>query len=211
MKSNNRERWIEILAVVITGLLKYILVDWINLKLFYITGVCLFWIAFIIMKYRRNHDVLKDWGFQRAHFSRSFLFLLPFALVTSTIIILYGIKANLALINWHIIPILVFYPVWGLVQQFMMIGLISRNMKIIYSQRLDQVHIVLITSLFFALVHIPSYPLVAYAFFMELLFTYAYFKWKNLWSLGLVHGWISGLLYFFVLGRDMWDELFMIF
>jgi len=211
VKKINREKWIEILAVILTGLLKFVLVDWLHFNLFYITGVCLFWIVFIVLKHRKNHDVLKNWGFQRLHFSRSFLFLIPFAAVSSAIIILYGINKNATFLNWHVIPILIFYPVWGLIQQFLMIGLISANLKFIYSHRFNQAHVILMTSMLFALAHIPSYPLVVYAFFMELLFTYAYFRWKNLWSLGIVHGWVSGLLYFFVLGRDMWEELFEIF
>jgi hypothetical protein len=206
-----RARWTEIAAVITTGALKFLLVDWLNLKLFYITGAILFWMAFIFVKYRKNNSVLKEWGFQRAHFKRSILFLLPFAILTSLIIILYGIKVKATFLNWHIAPVLLFYPLWGVIQQFMMIGLIAANLKILFGHRLGLTGIILITSVTFALVHIPTYPVMILAFCMEFFFAYAYFRWKNLWSLGLVHGWLAGLLYFLVLGRDMWNELFSIF
>ena len=32
------------MAVIITGAMKYILVDWLELRVFYITAACLFWI-----------------------------------------------------------------------------------------------------------------------------------------------------------------------
>lgn len=211
LKKSLEGRWIEIAAVTITGLMKFILVDGFNLKLFYISGAILFWIVFILLKYRKNHNVLKGWGFQREHFKKSMLYLLPFAILTSLIIILYGIKVNATFLNWHIIPILIIYPLWGLIQQFMMIGLIASNLKIIFSTQLSLSWVILITSVAFTLVHIPTYPVMIYAFFMEFIFAYAYFKWKNLWSLGLIHGWVAGLLYFFVLERDIWNELFMIF
>jgi hypothetical protein len=211
VKKSIRAKWTEIAAVIVTGAMKFVLVDWLNLKLFYITSAILFWMAFILLKYRKNHAILKEWGFQRKHFKRSMLFMLPFAILTSLIIILYGIRVNATFLNWHIAPILLFYPLWGVIQQFMMIGLIAANLGTIFSHRLGQAWIILITSVMFALVHIPVYPVMILAFCMELLFTHAYFRWKNLWSLGLVHGWVAGLLYFFVLERDMWNELFAIF
>jgi membrane protease YdiL (CAAX protease family) len=211
VKNPVRARWIEIAAVILTGALKFLLVDWLNLKLFYISGAILFWIAFIFIKYRKNNAILKEWGFQRDHFKRSILFLLPFAIFTSFLILLYGVKVNATFLNWHIIPILIFYPLWGVIQQFMLVGLIGANLRTLSGRRLGQTWIILITSLMFALAHIPVYPVMLLAFCMELFFTYSYFRWKNLWSLGLVHGWVAGLLYFFVLERDMWDELFKIF
>jgi hypothetical protein len=63
----------------------------------------------------------------------------------------------------------------------------------------------------FAWVHYPSLPLMVFTFFMELVFLVAYFKWRNLWALGLYHGWVASLLLFFVLGRDLWNELWTVF
>jgi hypothetical protein len=31
-----------------------------------------------------------------------------------------------------------------------------------------------------------------------------YFRTRNLWALGIFHGWFATGLYFFVLGRDPW-------
>jgi len=206
-KESDRRRWIEILAVVITGSMKYVLMDWLELRAFYIGASCLFWIGFIYRRYREDGDVLKRWGLRRDHFKHTFLFILPFAVVLIAAIIWYGISYNATFLNWHVIPIFVFYPAWGMIQQFMMISLVAGNLRKISVLKLTDIQVVVLTSLLFAFVHYPSLPLMGFAFFMELLFVSVYFKWENLWPLGLYHGWLGSLLLFFVLGRDLWSEL----
>jgi hypothetical protein len=209
--TTDRRRWIEILAVGITGLMKFVLMDWLDMRALYIGAVCLFWLLFITGRYRDNKDILKDWGFQKDHFKATFLFLLPFAVAAVTAIIWYGISFNADFLNWNLIPVLLLYPVWGMIQQFMMIGLIAGNLQKISTLNLKKPQIVLITALLFTLIHSPSLPLMAFAFFMEILFTSVYFKWRNLWPLGLYHGWVSCLFLFFVMGRDLWNELWPMF
>jgi len=35
-----------------------------------------------------------------------------------------------------------------------------------------------------------------------------YFRYRNLWPLGVLHGWLGAFFYLWVLGRDMWVENF---
>lgn len=202
-----KKKWLEILAVGITGAMKYILMDWLGLRVFYIGAACFFWGGFILTRYRQDNNILKDWGFRKDHFKPAFRFLLPFALVIIAAIIGYGMAFNAKFLNWHVIPILIFYPAWGLIQQFMMISLIAGNLRAMSRLNLSDSQVILVTSLLFALVHYPSLPLMVIAFFMEVGFIFVYFKWKNIWPLGLYHGWIASLLLFFVMGRDLWNEL----
>ena len=204
---SDRIRWLEIMAVVITGSMKYILMDWLNLRAIYIGGACLFWIIFIYKRYHKDNAILRHWGFRKAHFKRTFLLILPFALTVIAGIVWYGIAFNATFLNWHVIPVLVLYPFWGIIQQFMMLALIARNLRSISSLNLKDPQVIVLTSLLFALAHYPSFPLMVFAFVMEIGFTSMYFKWKNLWALGLYHGWIGGLLLFFVMNRDLWIEL----
>jgi len=207
----DKRRWIAILAVGITGLMKFILMDWLDMRALYIGAACLFWFFFITKRYRENTYILRDWGFQKNHFKQTFLFLLPFAGAAVAAIIWYGIAFRANFLNWHLIPVLMLYPAWGMIQQFMMIGIIAGNLKKMSTLNLKESHIVLITSLLFALIHSPSLPLMAFAFFMEILFTSVFFRWRNLWPLGLYHGWVSSLFLFFVMGRDLWKELWPMF
>jgi hypothetical protein len=207
----NKERRLEILAVVITGLLKFVFMDWLGFRLFYIVAACLFWVVYIYSKTGNNPEAFKSWGFQRENFRSSFLVLLPVALLAITGILIYGALSQARFLNWHIIPILLLYPAWGTIQQFMMVGLIAGNLRKLTDIKITESQIILFTSFLFAFVHYPSFPLMGYAFIMEVIFIKVYLKWPNIWSLGLYHGLVSGLFIFFVLGRDLWSELWKMF
>ena len=206
-KETDKRRWIEIAAVIATGLLKYVFTDWFNLRSFYIGAVCIFWIVYIYRRYRVNKQILQQWGFRKDHFRQTFLFITPFALVMVAAIAWYGIYYNAIFLNWHVIPVFIFYPAWGIIQQFLMLSLVAGNLQLISKVKITTPQIILLTSVVFALVHYPVIPLMVFTFFMELIFLIAWFRWRNLWPLGLYHGWVASLLLFFVLGRDLWNEL----
>lgn len=211
MTQTNKTKWFEIIAVVLTGALKYILMDWLELRLFYITAACLFWSLYIFNRYRADKTILKGWGFRKVYFRKTFLFVLPFAAIIIGLIIWYGITYNAAFLNWHVIPVFFLYPFWGLIQQFLMIAIIAGNLRTITTISLNDNQIILLISVLFSFAHFPDVPLMGFTFFMELLFLIAYFKYRNLWPLGLFHGWIGSLLLFFVMGRDLWNELWRVF
>ncbi len=211
MQKSDKEKWLEILAVVLTGSMKFVFMDWLDFRTFYIVAACAFWFLFIIRKYKNNPSVLKRWGFKKQNLRQSLLFLLPFGAVVLAGIIFYGIKVNATFLNWHIIPIFLLYPAWGIIQQFIVLGLVAGNLRSLKNTRIMDWQVMFITSLLFALVHCNSTPLVIYTFVMEVIFVITYFKWRNLWALGLFHGWVSSFFLFFVLKRDLLNELLIIF
>jgi len=79
MMVTDKQRWLEITAVLVTGLMKFVLMDWLNFRAFYIAAACIFWSVYIYKRYRANKFVLQQWGFRKNNFRQSFLFLLPFA------------------------------------------------------------------------------------------------------------------------------------
>lgn len=174
----------------------------------YIVLICLFWLTYIYLKYKRNHAAIKDWGIRRKNFKKTFLFLLPFAIICISGIGIYGYLFRSNLIDWHILPILILYPLWGLIQQFIVVGLISGNLMAIKNPRFSNFQIILLTSLFFSLVHFPSAFLMFFTFIMQWIFTTAFLRWKNIWPLGLYHGLIATFLLFYIMGRDLWVELY---
>ena len=207
----DKNKYIEILAVVLTGILKFVFMDWLNFRAFYIVAVCAFWIIYIWQTHKKYPGVYKYLGFRKANFKKSFLILLVPALITIAGIYFYGVETEARFLNWRILPILVLYPLWGLLQQFMIAGLIAGNLQKLESIKLRDSLIIIITSMVFALIHAPSLPLMLYVLVMEIIFLLVYFKYHNLWTLGLFHGWVSGLFLYFVLGRDLWKELWVIF
>jgi uncharacterized protein len=93
------------------------------------------------------------------------------------------------------------------IQQFLIVSLISGNLRDLKNMHLPVAIIIIITSIIFSSVHYPSLLLMAATFVLALLYTPAYLRHKNLWALGLYHGWLACFFYFFVLGRDAWLEV----
>ena len=197
----------EIFALAGTAVLKFILIDWLNLRAIYIVLICLFWVGYIFYRYKSDPSILSRWGIQLQNFTATFLYLLPFAVVSIAGFVIYGLVAQTAIINWHMILILLVYPLWGLMQQFIVAGLFAGNLRVIRNPKFKKYQIVLITSMLFSLVHYPDGLLMVFTFIMQWFFTTAFLRWKNIWPLGLYHGFIATILLFFVMGRDLWEEL----
>jgi hypothetical protein len=202
------KKWIELLAVAVTGLLKFIIMDWLQMRAFYICGACLFWLIYVLIKYKSDKNILKNWGFKPDGFRQSFLFLIPFTIASIITFSFFAYYNNTINLNWHILPVFLFYPAWGLIQQFMMLGLITANLKSIKRVKFNNLQIALITACIFSMVHYPYVSLMIYTFIMQIIFTIVYLKWGNLWSLGIHHGWIATFLLYFMLKRDLWTEFF---
>jgi hypothetical protein len=194
-------RW-EIVFVLLTGLGQFLLAGWLELQLAFVVGACLFWAGYVTVRARITASVLKEWGFTTQGFGRSMKLLAPIMLLIAFGFAAYGKLAGSMVLNWHILLIGLLYPFWGLVQQFLIVALLAGNMR--NHSRIPEPGIVLLTALIFAGVHAPSIPLMEAAFALALVTTMVYFRTRNLWALGIFHGWFATGLYFLVLGRDPW-------
>jgi len=199
----------ELAGIIATAALKFIMMEWLNMVAFYVAGICFFWIGYIIYRYIHDKTILVKWGFRKEGFGQTFLFLIPFIILTIiSSVILGDVNTSVKILNWRIIPVLFLYPLWGLFQQYIMLVLITDNLVELDKIELNKYQAILITSLLFSLVHYPSYFLMIFTFCMEVIFLLAWFRWKNLLALGLTHGIIATFLLFYILERDIWLELF---
>jgi len=66
MQINDKTRYLEILAVVLTGTGKFICMDMLNWRLLYILVIATFWIGYVCYRYRQEHGILEYWGIGRA-------------------------------------------------------------------------------------------------------------------------------------------------
>ena len=60
----------------------------------------------------------------------------------------------------------------------------------------------------FAIIHFPHGLLMIVAGVMAGLFIPCYLRDRNLWPLGLYHGWLGTFFYLWVLGKDPWVSVF---
>lgn len=199
----------ELAGIIATAVLKFIMMEWLNMVAFYVTGISLFWIGYIIYRYFHDSTILVKWGFRKEGFRQTLVFMIPFiSICVIASIILGDVNSSVVILNWRLIPVLFLYPLWGLFQQYIMLVLIADNLVELEKVELNKYQAILITSLLFSLIHYPSFFLMIFTFFMEVIFLLAWFRWKNLLALGLTHGLVATFLLFYVLDRDLWLELF---
>ena len=199
-------RIFEILAVVLTGALKFVLVDTLDLQFWFILGASAFWILYVTLRVNRNRAVFAEWGFRAAGFRPSFLMIAFPALTVTAGAAVYGLSKGHLIFNWHILPILLLYPAWGTIQQFLVMALFGDNLLNLKRLTIPLPVVIATTALLFGMVHYPSIPLIVATFFLALGYMYLFSRYRNLWVLGLFHGWLGAIFYFFVLGRDPWLE-----
>ncbi len=197
---------LEIQAVLITGLLKFILVDFLSAKFWFIILAGTLWVSYILWRIHNNHSLVSDWGLSLKGFKQSLNLLLIPAIGTTIISIWYGLNQDVLIFNWHIIPILILYPLWGTIQQLLIISLFGGNIYYQENVKISKLTIVGLTSILFSVVHYPSLPLMIATFFLAIFYCMVFFKFRNILALGLFHGLLASIFYFFVLGRDPWIE-----
>jgi membrane protease YdiL (CAAX protease family) len=97
----------------------------------------------------------------------------------------------------------VLYPAWGLVQQVLVQGMVVRNLE----GALSPPAIAVAAGLLFGAVHLPHVALAAATALLGAVFTLIFLRSRNVWPLGLCHGWLGVLFYAWVLARDPWREI----
>ncbi|MEM9921801.1 MAG: CPBP family intramembrane glutamic endopeptidase [Bacteroidota bacterium] len=205
---SDQRRIFEILAVVLTGLGKFVFMDYLNWRLLYIATACLFWMGYVGFRFWQNKATLNYWGLTTAGFGKTFLELLPFAILCILLFWLCGRQVGTNVLSWHILPILLLYPIWGIIQQFIIVGLLARNLQDLKRYRWPFSAIVLSTASVFGIVHYPFWLLIAGTFLLGIVYTILYLKGRNLLVLGLYHAWVGAFFFYTLLARDPWMEVF---
>lgn len=204
---SNKRRIFEICAVILTGFGKFIFVDIFPLKFWYIIIAITFWIGYILYRSLKNYQILSYWGFHRKGFKNLFFKILPIAFAAVTLFLIYGVLNNTLIISWHILPTLLLYPIWGTIQQFLMIALVAVNLDDFKGTKIPRLIIIGVTAILFSIVHYPSMLLIAGTFVLGLFYAFLFLRYRNIWVLGIYHGWLGAFFYFFVLNRDSWIEV----
>jgi len=206
---SDKVRIIEIIAVAITAIGKFIFVDYLNWRLPFVIVTILAWLIYVIYRYKKDKLVLKDWGFRTDNFKSLIRLMLPFAVISILSFFVIGYFQGTLNMTWHILPLLITYPIWGIVQQFLVIALVAGNLSHIKSIKLSKPVIILITAILFSVVHYPSMWLMLGTFILALFYGYVYLKVKNIYALGLLHGCLGALFYYTVVNQDPFVDVFM--
>lgn len=205
----DKRRKYEIAAVLLTGAGKLVFMDFLNWRLPYIIFAIICWTTYVLYRSKKVDGLLAYWGFRKDNFKEVTLKLLPFGILAIVSFFVIGYIQNTIIISWHIIPILILYPIWGVIQQFLVIGLVAGNLQDLKDNKLKSSTIIILTAVLFGLVHYPYYWLVAGTFILALVYGFVYLKARNVYVMGLFHGWLGGLFFYTVVNRDTFEEVFL--
>ncbi|MEM7104796.1 MAG: CPBP family glutamic-type intramembrane protease [Bacteroidota bacterium] len=210
-KSAQHYRMVEILGVLITGGSKFIFMDWLNWKLPFIFLAIGFWVGYIFFRVRKDKSVLAKWGFTRQNLRSSFIVVSVFAFIGILSFIIYGSVTGKILWSWSVVPLMLLYPFWGIIQQFLILSLFSGNLDDLPNVNMPRWLLVVMTAVLFGILHYPIGLLIIGTTVLALFYTIVFLKYRNLWPLGLYHGILGALFYYLALGIDQFHEVFFFF
>ena len=205
---SNKRRISEISAVMLTAIGKFIFMDYLKWRFPFVAVAIISWVSYIIYRKSKQPGITKYWGFRTDNFKTVLKKVLPFGLLAVITFFGIGFYQNTLNITWHIIPILILYPIWGTIQQFLLIALTAGNLQDMKGQKLNKGIIILLAALLFALVHYPFIWLMIATFILAIFYGWIYLSERNIYVLGLFHGWLGGIFYYTVLERDPFLEMF---
>ena len=205
---SNKRRFFEIAAVILTAIGKFIFMDELNWRFPFVSIAIICWVSYIIYRTRTEPGINKYWGFRTDNFITVLKKVLPFAILSFIVCMGVGLYRDTLNMSWHIIPILILYPLWGVIQQFLLIALTAGNMLDFKGQKMSNGFIIFISALLFGAIHYPYLWLMIGTFALALFYGWIYLSERNIYVLGLFHGWLGGIFYYTILDRDPFLEMF---
>lgn len=116
----------------------------------------------------------------------------------------YGATRGSLRVDQELGVLLLLYPAWGLTQQMLVQGYVTRHLD---AAGLSLLAVTPISAVAFGSVHVPNWPLAGATTVMGGTFAPLYLRDRNLWPLGVAHGVLGGLFYTWVLECDAIDQL----
>ncbi|MBN2489220.1 MAG: CPBP family intramembrane metalloprotease [Planctomycetes bacterium] len=199
-----RRAALELGAVMLTGALHLLFEEVLHAKGPFIALALVGWSAYLGLALRRHRGQLAQWGLRLDGLARDSRWPGLVLVCGAGALVAVGACRGTLRLSWHMAPLLVLYPIWGLAQQFLVQAMVARNLRLWIA---SPVVVTLIAAALFGASHWPDRFLMAATFALALLFTPLYLRRRSLLPLGVAHGWLGVLAYYWLLGRDPWLEL----
>ena len=198
--------WYELICAVLAGLI-FIALHYVPGKIknpLYILFVFISFGTWIYIKCRRYGYklILNDWGLTipTTTFKITFFWCTIIGVigVIGCVIYMAIFKTGLDF-DYDLIIMFVLYPIWGVIQQFLIQAMIAINLT---KAKFNYYLAIFLTAISFTLVHFPHIMLMIPTFLLGAGFTPIFLKYKCLYPLGIYHGWCGAVLYWLVLDED---------
>ena len=165
----------------------------------YNLAAVLLWGIYLIVRIARDRSFLGEAGFTRQGFGLAFRDASIFALIATVPLVLFGWYMGRFPVPASFWLLAGVYPLWGIAQQFALQVLVTRNLRRWIPA---QVWRIPVAAVLFSLAHYPDVRLMILTLGAGLGFTWLFERHRNLWAVGIVHGWLGAAAFYFVLGED---------
>lgn len=199
--------WVALAGILICIVL-HIILDADKPCLPFVVSACLGWTVYIALRVWQDRHVLAEWGFRTDNLLAAAKPSL--VLLAATVVGLAALGAYRGTLRFppHLAFLLLLYPLWGVIQQFLALGIVVANLERLLSLHDRKRLIALVTATIFALVHLNDWRVATATFWLELAFVALYFRERNVLPLAVAHGWLGTLFYLWVLDVDLWMQTF---
>jgi uncharacterized protein len=198
----------EIGAVILTALLQPVFVMLLRQRALFILLALVAWAIYLVGRCRTERGAFREWGFRKEGLAAAFAATTLFALAALLVMGGLALAHHTLVVCWPMLVLLALYPIYGLFQQLLLQGVFVRAVTASATGVWPKIGATLLAAILFGAIHLPDTKLVIATFVLGLIFTPIYLRWRNLWPLGLYHGWLGVFFYYWLLGRDPWAELF---
>lgn len=199
----NRRALLELAAVLASALLHLATTLWLHWQAVDQIVLGLGWLTYVVLR-ARTPCALAAWGMHRAGLAPAVRAAAIALAVGVVAIAMIGLLRGTFVVDANLLPLLLAYPLWGWLQQLLVLGIAVGNLEQLGVAR---PWLVTIAGIGFALVHVPDWPLCAATLLLGATCALLFLRHRNLWPLGVLHGWLGACFYRWVLARDPWAEL----
>jgi Type II CAAX prenyl endopeptidase Rce1-like len=198
----------EIVAVIATALLHPLFVEVLHQRVVFIGLALVGWASYIGLRVWHDRDTLNQFGLRREGLVPAFVATSAFSAAALVAMALIAQARHAMALHWQMLLLLALYPVWGTLQQLLVQGVFVRAVVAVANGPWPKFIATAMAAILFGTVHLPDMKLAAATCLLGTVFTLIYLRWRNLWPLGLWHGWLGVFFYYWVLNRDPWAEVF---
>jgi hypothetical protein len=166
---------------------------------FYNFAAIAVWGVYVVRRLVTTRGIGRAWGFRTDNFLKALAPSLLFAACGAALIMLYGTATGRGRLPASFWACLWLYPLYGIAQQFALQALVVRNLRLCVRARSARAAA---AGAIFSAAHFPVIPLMLLTAPAGIVFAWIYETRPNLWALGIAHGLLGALAYYFVLGMD---------
>ena len=128
---NNVSRWLEVAAVAATGVL-HLVFQSLGAKGLFIALASVSWIGYVVWRVWQDSSLWVKWGFQMKNLSSAFVWPTVIFVVGVSLMAWYGLANGRVLWQGHVLFLLLLYPLWGILQQFLVQALGVANLMTLF-------------------------------------------------------------------------------